>query len=141
MIELQLFNNISDTNVVNKIISNKTVVNGDFRGAIDILKPTIGIIGNYYNFNYCYIPVLYRYYYIENITMERKNLTVIKCRVDVLKTYADDIKASMAVISKQRNYNPYFGSYEIESRTEQTKYVFNNPFNANGEYVMIAMRG
>lgn len=141
MIELQLFNNISDTNVVDKIISNKTVVNGDFRGAVDILKPTIGIIGNYYNFNYCYIPVLYRYYYIENITMERKNLTVIKCRVDVLKTYADDIKASMAVISKQRNYNPYFGSYEIESRTEQTKYVFNNPFNANGEYVMIAMRG
>lgn len=73
--------------------------------------------------------------------MERKNLTVIKCRVDVLKTYADDIKASKAVISKQRNYNPYFGNYEIESRTEQTKYVFNNPFNENGEYVMVAMRG
>lgn len=141
MVELQLFNNISDTNVVDKIISNKTIVNGDFRGAVDILKPTIGIIGEYYNFNYCYIPILYRYYYIESLIMERKNLTVIKCRVDVLKTYADDIKASMAVISKQKNYNPYFGNYEVESRTEQTKYVFNNPFNSKGEYVMIAMRG
>jgi len=138
MVELQLFNNISDTNVVDKIINNQTIVNGDFRGAVNIQYPSLGIIGEYYDFNYCYIPLLHRYYYIESVTMERKNLTLIKCRVDVLMTYKDDIRNSYGLLSKSTNFNPYYdGGYKHENRDNFRQIDFESPFDRKGSIILI----
>lgn len=138
MIELQLFNNISDTNVVDKIINNQTIVNGDFRGAVNIVNPQIMIIGEYYDFNYCYIPILHRYYFINSVTMERKNLTFIKCSVDILMTYKDDIRNSYGLLSKSTEYNPYYdGGFKHENRDNFRQLNFENPFDRKGNIILI----
>lgn len=48
--------------------------------------------------NYCFIPEFGRYYFIRDITLLKGNRLQINCSVDVLKTYADDLKNCTAVI-------------------------------------------
>ena len=88
--ELQIYNNNSNTNVLNK---NITLVNTlDFSLKIDnsILQPVL-ILKNYSEGNYCYIKELKRYYYIRDIKLLSGGLYQLQLDVDVLMTYKDII--------------------------------------------------
>lgn len=138
MIKVELFNNLSDVNVLDKNLNNKNIVEGNFRASVEIQKPVIGLIGEYYNFNYCYIPILKRYYFIDKITMERKGFTIIHCSIDVLMTYKDDIRNSYALLSKATEYNPYYdGGYKYENRDNFRQLNFKNPFNEKGNIILV----
>ena len=64
MVDVCLFNNCSDSNVINKNLINRTVFSGILKSPLNILSPIIRIEGdNLHNFNYAYIEVLSRYYY------------------------------------------------------------------------------
>ena len=88
--ELQIYNNNSNTNVLNK---NITLVNTlDFSLKIDnsILQPVL-ILKNYSSGNYCYIEKFKRYYYITDIKLLTGGLYQLQLDVDVLMTYKDEI--------------------------------------------------
>ena len=88
--ELQIYNNNSNTNVLNK---NITLVNTlDFSLKIDnsILQPVL-ILKNYSEGNYCYIKEFKRYYYIRDIKLLSGGLYQLQLDVDVLMTYKDII--------------------------------------------------
>ena len=48
--------------------------------------------------NYLYCATYGRYYYIDNIEILTGRRVALRCRIDVLQTYADDIKARTATI-------------------------------------------
>lgn len=54
--------------------------------------------------NYVYIPDFGRYYFITGKEIDGKTL-YITCHVDVLKTYATDIKASKGTATRSNIYN------------------------------------
>lgn len=54
--------------------------------------------------NYVYIPDFSRYYFITGKEIDGKTL-YITCHVDVLKTYATDIKASKGTATRSNIYN------------------------------------
>ena len=54
--------------------------------------------------NYVYIPDFSRYYFITGKEIDGKTL-YITCHVDVLKTYAADIKASKGTATRSNIYN------------------------------------
>ena len=57
-------------------------------------------------------------------------------------TYYDDIMASSGLITKNREYNPYMGEYDAESRYTLEKHEFENGFDySKGDFVLITMRG
>ena len=88
--ELHIYNNNSNTNVLNK---NITLVNTlDFSLKIDnsILQPVL-ILKNYSEGNYCYIKEFKRYYYIRDIKLLSGGLYQLQLDVDVLMTYKDII--------------------------------------------------
>lgn len=88
--ELQIYNNNSNTNVLNK---NITLVNTlDFSLKIDnsILQPVL-ILKNYSEGNYCFIKEFKRYYYIRDIKLLSGGLYQLQLDVDVLMTYKDII--------------------------------------------------
>lgn len=139
---LKLYRNVSENRDVIKTLENETVITGSNRGAIDKLAPEIFVVDVAPNtFNYCYIVELQRYYYIEGFQIDHKGVALLHMKVDVLMTYADDIKASSGLITKQRDYNPYYGDYNVEERTQATRIDFNDVFDYEGEFVLVALRG
>ena len=127
---------------VEKHLTDMQEIKGISRVAIDTLKPVIDIDGlNINEYNYCYIVELKRYYYIENTVISTNGICRLTMRVDVLMTYIEDIKASYGLITKQHDYNPYFGDYDVESRTIKQRYNFTSPFDDTGEFILVALRG
>lgn len=97
--ELQIYNNNSNTNVLNK---NITLVNTlDFSLKIDnsILQPIL-ILKNYSSGNYCYIEKFNRYYYITDIKLLTGGLYQLQLDIDVLMTYKDIIMINPISTSK-----------------------------------------
>lgn len=141
--KLKLYKNSSENNDVQKVLSNETVIQGYSRTAVDILSPVIELAGVEVNtFNYCYVEELKRYYYIENMTLSPNGVTRLIMRVDVLMSYREDILESHGIITKSRNYNPYTGDHDVESRYNLEKHEFENGFDFNnGDFVIVAMRG
>lgn len=144
---IKLYHNDSDKRTVNKTLTNE----GALTGAViiddtTILEPRLkvrdnGIIAVQYN--YCYIADFKRYYYITNITVSNGYI-LIDCKVDVLMSYANEIKACIGIIGRQENLCNYYlddekyKSYEY-SRI-QTK-LFPNGFTTNSFVLTIAGGG
>ena len=88
--ELKIYNNNSNNNVLNK---NMTLVDTlEFNLKIDnsILQPVL-VLKNYNKGNYCYIKEFGRYYYITDIKLLTGGLYQLQLDVDVLMTYKDVI--------------------------------------------------
>ncbi len=105
---ITLYSNSSDNNVVTKNISQIASLTGSLRNESGIMSPSILIQGTYPSANYCYISDWGRYYFIEEIISVRNNISEIRCRIDTLMTYAQQIRGLTAIIKKQENdYNLY----------------------------------
>lgn len=104
---IYLYTNNSEPIKVYKRLTNQTTIEGEFRDSVSILNPTIVIESQTIpQFNYCYIPDLNRYYYINNIDIYRKDVYILYCSVDVLMTYIDSIYNQYAYVTRnQYDYN------------------------------------
>ena len=89
---ITLYSNSSDNNVVTKNISQIASLTGSLRNESGIMSPSILIQGTYPSANYCYISDWGRYYFIEEIISVRNNISEIRCRIDTLMTYAQQIR-------------------------------------------------
>ena len=140
---LKLFKNSSENNDVSKTLTDEHKVTGYSRVVVDMLNPVIELAGIEVNsYNYCYVQELNRYYYIENINISPNGVYRLSMRIDVLMTYRDDIMASHGLITKNREYNPYTGDVDVESRYRLEKHEFENGFDfTNGDFVLVTMRG
>lgn len=140
---LKLFKNSSENNDVSKTLTDEHKVTGYSRVVVDMLNPVIELAGIEVNsYNYCYVQELNRYYYIENINISPNGVYRLSMRIDVLMTYRDDIMASHGLITKNREYNPYTGDVDVESRYTLEKHEFENGFDfTNGDFVLVTMRG
>lgn len=140
---LKLYKNTSENDDVVKNLTDEKIVAGFTRTVVDMLHPVIQLAGIEINiYNYCYVQELQRYYYIENVTAAPNGIYTLSMRVDVLMTYYDDIMASSGLITKNREYNPYMGEYDAESRYTLEKHEFENGFDySKGDFVLITMRG
>lgn len=87
--------------------------------------------------NYCYIPEFGRYYFIRDITLLKGNRLQINCSVDVLMSFADDIKNCSAMISRSESVgkptNIPDSSLPINPNTFIVKSILfpNNPFGVD----------
>lgn len=87
---ITLYQNKSGSNVINKTLENPLLFeNCKMKQTESIIKPTL-ILSSNSNltiYNYCYIDVLKRYYFINNISVTPNNLYTIETEVDTLSTY------------------------------------------------------
>ena len=97
--ELKIYNNNSNKNVLNKNITLVSTL--DFSLKIDnsILQPVL-ILKNYSTGNYCYIEKFKRYYYITDIKLLTGGLYQLQLDIDVLMTYKDIIITNPISTSK-----------------------------------------
>ena len=88
--ELKIYNNNSNTNVLNKNITLVNTLNFSLKNDNSILQPVL-ILKNYSKGNYCYIEKFNRCYYITDIKLLTGGLYQLQLDVDVLMTYKDVI--------------------------------------------------
>lgn len=103
---IQLLNNKSEENKVDKTVDVIFTLTGTLREESSILTPSI-LVNNvtvelFSNVNYMYIPDFNRYYFITNITCIKNKLFRIDGRVDVLFSFSSDIKLQTALIERQQ---------------------------------------
>ena len=93
-----------DPRVLDKDVLSATVTLNTVhtKGDCSILSPVLetAYSADIITCNYMYIQEWSRYYYIDDMTVSAQRI-YIKAHVDVLKTYAEDIKGCRAIIRRQ----------------------------------------
>lgn len=63
---------------------------------------------NFKSINYCYVPELGRYYFINKIVLESGSAMIIHCDCDVLMSFRDDIlNLDCVCLRNENDFNPY----------------------------------
>lgn len=138
---ITLYSNSSDNNVVTKTISQVASLTGSLRNESGIMSPSILIQGTYPTANYCYISDWGRYYFIEEIISVRNNVSEIRCRIDTLMTYAQQIRGLTAIIKKQENdYNLYIndGSFMTYANDKVFTKGFSGSFDSDSYVLLVS---
>ena len=133
-------------NTVNKQLGAYTAIEGDLRQTFDVLRPTVTLRKQPRpTYNYCYIPSLGRYYFVERVSFEGNNAYELALRVDVLKTYETQILAATGRVSESDTPNPYISNREtVYNRTpnfEKVPFTKTGLLNENGGIIMVTLKG
>lgn len=95
------------------------------------------------NINYCYIPALGRYYYIQDITALTGNRVALNCHCDVLMSFKSQIKNCQAIIDKSQqssNSNVYLNdeSFITECKDVLQSLEFPSGFTSSDTIIITA---
>lgn len=131
-ITIDLMQNLSDTNVVDKSLSTLASVNGVLKESTSVITPTL-IIQNTLppGCNYLYISDFARYYYVTDVRSIHNDIFEISAHVDVLKTYASQLRNCSGIVARQENkYNLYLddGSFKTYQNPKFKKLAFPEGF-------------
>lgn len=145
--EIKLYKTSSPRKKLVKELTDGITLVGVLRAQSSVMSPTFtvqdtAVVG----YNYCYIPDFGRYYYINDINALRANLFELSLGIDVLMTYASEIRGNYAIVDKVENFGVAFnyindGSWINTNRTDQSIINFANGFNDNGEFILITAGG
>lgn len=138
---ITLQRNNSEKNRVTKNVSNILTVSGELKNDTSIIDPVIIIecdISDMTACNYMTIPVFGRSYFVSNIRSIRNGLVEFTCHVDVLSSFAAEIRGNTAIIKKQENsWNLYLndGSFKVYQNPTVLTKMFPSGFSAQ-EFVL-----
>lgn len=149
--QLTYYNNRSDKRYVTKDITQLSLeghsnpVNVEILDSTSITHPVFKVKDNdlYMTANYCYVDSLRRYYFIDDITMEN-GFGLLKCTVDVLMTYAEQLKAQNVIVTRQEAHVDFYQNderYRIEQRTAKRTIAFPNGFDFNTQEFILGVVG
>lgn len=120
-----LYNNVSDSREINKNLIEVTTINITLYLDTNVTNPVFKLKNFINNANYMYVPVLHRYYYINNYIISNQ-CVYLYCSVDVLATYKTEILNSECLISRsETDYNDNIVD-TLAPITENTVYTVKN---------------
>ena len=108
---LTLYRINDDKNVINKTLGDGVVIPIMLKSDVNIVQPTLVLsdleMYNFNNFNYCYIDVLNRFYFIDSVTSINNRLWKLECTCDVLETYKADALAANGIYKIEAKAGDY----------------------------------
>ena len=137
---IQLYHNNSEPERIGKSLSATQSFTGSLKDQTSIINPSILVkSAGVPKGNYARIEAFGRYYFITDIVSVRNELWEIKMHVDVLQTYAAQIKAGEEMVSRQElNYNNYMQDNQapLSSDVKQDIHKFEKAFDT-GSYMLV----
>lgn len=137
---LELYKTIDNNNIINKTLTDMVSYEIKLKDNVDIISPIIILSSEtlLVNFNYAYIPDFERYYFINSVSINSKNVYVLSLECDVLESFKDDILNSYAYINKAEDGNNYYNSNnESEVRKEVNIYHSDVTINKENSNIII----
>lgn len=139
--QVTLYKNNSDNNVMNKNITLLNVKDVKLKNLTNIINPVLLLNENVSDdVNYIHIQAWNRYYYVTNKNSVSNDLCELTCRVDVLMSHKNNILNSTGLVIASENLkNDYIASdiYVNDVREKTNIINFSNGFNDNPEFVLI----
>lgn len=144
--DVQFYNYQGERLKVGKTLENPVTLTGYLRDTYNVLTPVLTIRHkDEFTYNYVYIPVFGRYYFVDGYTVANRDEIILSLKVDVLETYKDVIRAATGTVTESDNANPYISTREnVYLETPNLEKVeFENPdlFTENGSIIMITIKG
>lgn len=139
--EIMLQRNNSERNRITKDISNILTVSGELKAETSIIDPVIMIecdLSAVVGCNYISISAFGRSYFVNNIRSIRSGLVEFSCHVDVLSSFASQIRGNTAIVRRQENnWNLYLndGSFKVYQNPNVLTKAFPSGFTTQ-EFVL-----
>ena len=142
--EIHTYKSSAEQNRVDKtnFLTADMIISGVLREASSLIHPSITFTSDIIpTFNYVYIPIFNRYYYVTDITSIKNKLWQMSLTVDVLMTYKEALLACTGYIDRNENeYNGLIPDNMIsleKGETIETAFVTNELFeDSGGTYVL-----
>ena len=132
-------------NVINKTLSQGVTIPIHLKRETDILSPVLTLTNktgiDYHQFNYCYIDVLNRFYFIRTVRQLNSALFHVELSCDVLETYKDKILASKARFKRKVKTGDYYNA-SVDDSTKQTINTYNGNVTislVNQNYILTSL--
>lgn len=141
-----LYKNTSENIKVDKTLTNEREFVGTLKDGSSVINPIVTLNSvNLSTYNYVYIPLFDRYYYITDIKSVKYGLWEISMHVDVLMSYKNVIRSSLAIIKSteepHKNFYMNHNSWTTEVKDKTDIISFSSGLNTNGEYILITAGG
>ena len=139
--DVMLQKNNSERNRITKDISEILTVSGELKTETSIIDPVIMIecdLSSVVGCNYMSIPTFGRSYFVNNIRSIRSGLVEFSCHVDVLSSFATEIRGNTAIVRRQENnWNLYLndGSFKVYQNPNILTKAFPSGFTTH-EFVL-----
>lgn len=140
---VNLYNNASAPNYVDKNISIVQSLTGVLRNPASVTDPVITIErDSSVGFNYAYIPDYARYYFVTGISMIGDKLLALSLHVDVLMTYKDAIRNMNAIVKRQENkFNLYLDDGIFKAYQNTKHKIIKLPYGFTEYSYILALAG
>lgn len=138
---ITLQTNASEKNKLTKDITDLVTLSGNLKNGTSIIDPVITFEGDLSSFvtcNYMTIPTFGRSYFVNDIRSIRNNIYEISAHVDVLSSFATQIRGNTAIVRRQENqWNLYLndGVFKTYQNPEIVTKAFPSGFNTQ-EFVL-----
>lgn len=146
-LSVNFYTNNSENYRVTKSLTAQLTESCVLKDGTSIENPII-LLTNYndiHDFNYMYIVEWERYYFITDIVSVRNGLWEIHAHVDVLMSFATEIKACTATCKRQENlFNMYLDDPEFKTYNKSqvvTKVFSGSGLKKNMDYVLVVAGG
>lgn len=129
-----------DKREISKTLTDDLELEGVLRDQSNLLSPQIMVRSDIREYNYCYIDVFGRYYYINDIDSYRNGLWVVKLNVDVLMSYKDSILNLRGIVSRLNETDYVNDSSVFDSRDLHERIDWDDELKL-GSYILVAKGG
>lgn len=132
--DINLYQNSAEVNRVDKgqFLVGVGTLSGALREECSMLTPSIVYQSSEVpTFNYVYIPIFNRYYYVTSLSSVSKNVWRMELNCDVLMTYKEQIFLLQGVIGRQEiEFNPLLVDNELPTQNNPIVEVIDIPSTA-----------
>lgn len=132
--DINLYQNSAEVNRVDKgqFLVGVGTLSGALREECSMLTPSIVYqSSDVPTFNYVYIPIFNRYYYVTSLSSVSKNVWRMELNCDVLMTYKNEIFLLQGVIGRQEvDFNPLLVDNELPTQNNPIVEVIDIPSDA-----------
>ena len=140
---INLYNNESSPNVINKSITLLATLEGALRGETNLVAPIVRIVSDGFPaFNYAHIPAFGRFYYLRDIQTVRTGVYDISLKSDPLKSF--NLGSVTGVVVEAQNVGNNYLEHRHFVRNVKSKTII-RPFSGglldSGEYILITAGG
>lgn len=148
MVTIDLYKYGGKPYTVNKTLGEPVTIKGEFRKAVSVMLPDVVLRYNgVFDYNYCYIRELNRYYNIASTYIQDTDTWLIRLNIDLLKTYEKEIMGATGTLSESQQADPYLSTrnniYDVRPHTDRLDFTGGNEngFTENGDMIMVTLRG
>lgn len=139
---IKLYNNKSDSRVINKVLENELELNGEINNTYNYATIMLQLdISELSISDYNYMIFDNKCFFVTEINYIAPNTIQIYFSLDVLETFKNDILSQKALIKRSENlFNKYITdnkSVTLNPKRVQTIKFPNEPFTAVSKFILI----